>query len=279
MIGLGKSKIDLCCLFIVLILILTYINLGLAESWFASIDTWKINRQSETIGMDILGSVSGQVSAINVTPQGKIVSGYHARYSHISLNNVILETRTNARQGSLESKDAVYLRSAAIEDITRNITKVYESPMHIFEFQEVWPVILRSSSSLSYEGLEINDRDLAWNDLDYAGNENLYSEQLYKIRICDLELKRLNVTVTASEGGVEQVEFLPTKSIQYLVDTDFTGVGTLRYRQVAPDQVTVLNGNEEAFYGRYHITSQAKMGLDHLRIIGEEETGLNCCNK
>ncbi len=263
------NKLELY-LYNMVILIMVFLILSTscsAISWFASVDGWSIDRESQTVGFDMSSSINGNISAINVTSRSDGRPGYHSFYANINLNDVHLKERTSALEGHIESDDQVYLRSAAIEDVERTIDKPYGSTTYTFEYKELWPVIIFSKHALSYNGSEINDWEFTGNNLDFIGSSFLHSTQLSKARTRYLELKRMNITVAADETGVIRAAFLPTKTIGYFVDAKATGVTCLKYRQAAEDQISTLNEGNERFYGAFHLNASMLISSEHERNV------------
>lgn len=254
--------------FIALILILCLSNVCGGVSWFATVDGWEIHRESGTLGFDMEGYVSGEISSIDVTPRGQRMGGYHSRYADADLNDVRLEDRTGAFDGRIESRESLYFRSSTKEEVTREVSKDRGEEMAIFDFYEIWPAIIGSSREVRYEGLGINDREFAGNNLDYVGSSFLYNTELSKINICDLSLKRMNVSVVAGDDGVEIVIFQPTKNLSCWISAESTGISSLKYRQVGTDQRTVLSEGE----GRISGSNSQRTVIQMSSVYRREET-------
>ena len=228
--------------------------------------------------MDMDSRVKGQVSAINITSRGLQINGYHSRFSHIHLNDVLRDERVSAREGEMDFRDALYLRSAAIEEVTRNITKSSGDPRFTFEFNELWPVIVSTSKIIQYHGSGINDREIVYNNQDFVQASNFMCTDLDKTSMSYLELERMNATVVAIGSSIESVNFLPTKTTRYAISEDTTGTTDLEYTQIAPDQKTVLNAFNERFQGTFAINVTVNMSLNHLKTLDDAEVpSLDCC--
>jgi len=252
-------------LFIALIVIFFLTNVNGAISWFASVDGWEIYRESGTVGFDMEGHVTGKISSINVTPDGRSIGGYHSRYANAGLNDVRIEDRTGAYEGSFEYSESLYLRSSAKEEVKREVIKPRGEAKYIFNYYELWPVIIGSVREVRYAGTGINDREFAGNNLDYIGSGFLYNTELSKINIRDLKLERMNMTVIASDDGVERVIFQPTKNTSVFIDAEATGVTRLKYRQVASDQKTIFSEGDEHISGTNRQRTVIQMSTVHKR--------------
>jgi len=75
-----------------------------------------------------------------------------------------------------------------------------------------------------------------------------YNTEFSKVNICDMNLMRMNVTVIVGEDGVERVSFEPTKNLSCWISDQSTGISSLRYKQTASDQKTVISEGEERYY-------------------------------
>jgi hypothetical protein len=226
--------------------------------WDASVGSWHIHRQSETLSFQMDDLCTGNISAVNVS--GRSVDGYHSRYFYVDLNDVSINDRTGAFTGNLSFQDVVSVMSEADEDVTRAISKSPGSPLYIFNFTEVWPVLIRSDRAVIYNGSGINERDIASNNLDYASTSFSQCRELSKVRTSDLVLKRMNVTVIADEEDYRSVEFLPTKYLDYNIDAYSSGMADLSYRQTSPDMVRPVNEGDEQYRGSYFIGAGVSMG-------------------
>jgi len=236
-----------------------------AVSWFATVDGWKIHRESDTLAFDMESRVIGEISSIEVTPGGQQMGGYHSRYADAELNDVRLRDRTGAYEGEIESHDLLYLRSSAKEEIKREVSKPFGVERYVFNYYEVWPVIIGAHREVRYAGRGINDREFSGNNLDYVGSGFLYNTELSKINIRNLNLYRMNVTVVAGDDGVELVSFLPTKNTTVWISAEATGISSLRYRQIAGDQKTVLSEGEDRIVGTTRQRTVIEMSSLHKR--------------
>ena len=66
-------------------------------------------------------------------------------------------------------------------------------------------MILRSSKTIKYSGKEINDREFAGNNLDYAGSNLLYNKDLSKETNVGMLLRNMNATVFATNDNIHSL--------------------------------------------------------------------------
>jgi len=248
---------------IILLLILLFIWLLPsihATLWYANVGSWEIDRQSETMSFELQDYYSGNITGIAATPQGRMVSGGHSRYIDIDLNDVAVKQRRSAFQGEIKSERYAKLSAEAEEPINREILKPPGSSFYEFNFTEVWPVHFQSEEAVVYKGTEINDRDLSRNNLDFVSASILYATELSGIKSCRTEFSRVNITLTADNDDVVNVEFLPIKHLIYGIEAFSTGKTDLKYRQTAPDMVTTINEGDQSFFGDYALNATIEMG-------------------
>ena len=255
----------------VILIIAVLIPIASADSWSSTVSTntssWSIYRQSENLSFDYSQSVQGTISPIDY--HGRTLGSYYSGYKEIDVNDVRQRDRTSAFQGSYASDEVMSLRS---DDITypvySNITKPAGSPVYTFQYFEQWPVILKSSEATKYSGKEINDREFAGNNLDFAGSDLLYNKELTKETNVGLLIRRMNATVLATNDAILSADFMPLKEMDYRISTHTTGIADLKYQQTGPSyQVKpgiypAVNEGEERYYGTYNITRHIHMNSD-----------------
>ncbi len=265
-------------LWIVLLLILLFIWLLPpihATSWYANVGSWEIERQSETISFELQDYYSGNITGIEATPKGRMVSGVHSRYINIDLNDVSIRQRRSAFQGDIKSERYTKLSAEAEEPITREILKPSGTPFYEFNFTEVWPVHLQSDEAVVYSGMEINDLDLAANNLDFVASSFLQATDLSEIKRYSMELERLNITLIANDVDVTSVNFQPSKHLNYGIEAFNSGKTHLLYRQTAEDMVTTINEGDQSFFGDYTLKASISMGAINKRK--QTDFQLDCC--
>lgn len=244
-------------------LLLAYISIGSnAISWHASVEangsSWSIERESMTMKMAFLEASRGRISSLNVTPQGRAISGYHSRYANIELNDVGLKERTDAKEGSLSYMETTEMRSSTEADLSRDTTMPKGSQVITFKFTEEWPVFLTSRRNLSYSGLGINDRDYGGNNMDFAGTSFLYNSRMMKDRTYSMSLQRMNITVESTNDSIINVGYLPVRRIRYMGVSFSDGISELKYGQASNDQLSLTKGRvnydrigQQRYYGLY----------------------------
>ena len=266
---------------IALLLILLLISLPPpihATSWYATIGSWRIERQSETLSFELQDYYSGNITGIEATPQGRMVSGFHSRYIDIDINDVAIKQRRSAFNGEIKAERYAKLWADAEEPITREVLKPSGTPFYEFNFTEVWPVQFQSDDAVVYRGTEINDRDLSANNLDFISSSFLYAVELSGTKRSRMDFSRVNITLTADNDDVVKVEFLPNKNLNYSIEAFSSGMTDLSYRQTAPDMVTIINEGDQSFFGDYALNATIEMGA----INNKMETdflleGYSCC--
>ena len=219
--------------------------------------------------------MEGEISPIQVTPAGRVVSPHSSRYTDMKANDVRLLERTAALEGVYKSEEEVFLKANTSEDVIMTITKPAGSDIWTVEWFENWPVTLNASRSINYEGRGINDRDCAGNNLNGVSNNFLYNQEFSMDRVTNLQLDRMNATVKANNDTILQADFMPTISLDYNIRSHSTGIANLGYRQIDSSR-SVVNYGEESYYGTYDITRAIRMGSNFSNYT-EEMDWLTCC--
>jgi hypothetical protein len=98
--------------------------------------SWQIDRYSENMTMISIEGAKGNVTPLQITPQGRSVSGYYSRYANMNANDVVLKERTSANQGSLRYAEIINVRSNTDEAQKQNILKDNDSYIAFIEFNE-----------------------------------------------------------------------------------------------------------------------------------------------
>ena len=230
-----------------------------AVSWYASVGSWEINRDSLTMNFTYEDYCSGNITGIQATPGGTMVDGIHSRYVNIDLNSVGVKQRRSALEGEIKSEEYTNISASADEPIVREIIKRSGSPYFEFNFTEVWPVHFQSERALVYHGTMINDLDLSRNNLDWAATKFSRSPELSSIRRYSMDLERTNISLLADEDDVLQVQFLPTKQLNYSIQAFCSGQTELSYARTASDMITILSRGEETFFGDYSLVAAINM--------------------
>jgi len=253
-------------------------------SWSGYVKTdssdWYIYRHGSNLSFDYTQSVEGTISPFDI--HGRMVNPYHSFYADVDINDVRLRERTAAYEGSFSSEEVISLRSSIKSPVYRNITKPAGSPLYTVTFQEKWPVSLNASRVIDYLGRNINDRDFAGNNLDYAGTELLYNTELSREQKVSMELKRLNATILATNEDIVHAELMATRNLDYQITTHSTGIADLSYRQAGPvyknklGTYQVLAEGDERYYGTFDIDRKIQMNSSFQKIK-EPLEWLPCC--
>ena len=222
---------------IALILSMVFITTTSADYWSASVEanssSWSIHRQSDNIVFDYSQSVQGTVSPVSY--KGRSLSPYYSGYQDVNVNDVRLRDRTSALQGSYSSEEQMSLQSDITNPIYGNVTKLAGRSLITVQLFEEWPVILKSSKTIKYSGMEINDREFAGNNLDFAGSNLLYNKELSKETNVGMLLRNMNATVFATNDNdtLLSADFMPNKEMYYDTRTYTTGIADMKYRQTS----------------------------------------------
>jgi hypothetical protein len=266
---MGRSKTRyLLKISIGLVLSLIFITTAGATSLSIAIgtnsSTWSVHRQSENLIFDYSQSVQGTVSPVDYG--GRSLSPYYSGYQDVFVNDVRLRDRTSALQGSYSSEEQMSLQSDTTEATLINITA--EGGLYTFQIQEEWPVILKSSKTMKYSGVEINDREFAGNSQDFAGSNLLYNKELSKETNVGMLLRNMNATVLATNDAILSANFMPNREMYYDTRTYTTGIAEMKYRQTSSnydfkrETYTVLGEGVERYSGIYNITRSIHMKSD-----------------
>lgn len=263
-----------------ILLISVIVSNASAASWSGNVDTntstWYIHRQSATASFEYTDSVDGEISTIQITPDGRTMSSYASHYADVNFNDVQLKERTAAQEGVYSSEELIKITAETKEDVNQIITKPAGSDIWTIKWTEEWPVILNASRSIDYAGLNINDRDYVGNNLDYAGTNYRHNKEFSKERRADLYLERMNATIIATNDSIISVDFMPTKSIDYEVESHSTGITDLKHKITGTDRITVVSEGEERYEGVFDISRKISIRTTY-NETEEEKDWLSCC--
>jgi hypothetical protein len=243
----GHDYIHLIC---IVLLVVAFISIccsatfwhGYVNDLNNSSSAWRIDRYSENITLVSIEAAKGNITSLQITPQGRSVDGYYSRYANINNNDVVSKVRTSADQGSLRYAEIINMRSSIDKPITQSILKENDSYISFVEFNEYWPVQLQSRRHLFYSGSQINDRDYGGNNFDYVGTSFLYNTKLEKDRTYGMLLQKMNVSIAFTEDGFLQIDYLPTKTLLYSGKSYSTGNAGLKYAMASEDQRSLTKG-------------------------------------
>ena len=280
---MGRSKTRyLLTISIGLILSLIFITTAGATSLSIAVgtnsSTWSVQRQSENLIFDYSQSVQGTVSSVDY--KGRSLSPYYSGYQDVNVNDVRLRDRTSALQGSYSSEEQMKLQSDITEPTLINTTA--EGGLFTIQIYEEWPVILKSSKTIKYSGMEINDREFAGNSQDFAGSNLLYNKELSKETNVGMLLRNMNATVFATDDAILSTDFMPNKEMYYDTRTYTTGIAEMKYRQTSSNYdfkrgtYTVLGEGDERYSGDYNITRSIHMKSD-FRYNELDDSWQPCC--
>lgn len=268
-----------------LIAIMALIPSAGAASWSSTVSTdtnsWSIYRQSGNLSFDYYQSVQGMISPVDF--RGRALNPYFSAYKEVDMNYVRLRDRTSAFQGRYSSDETVMLRSSTANPVCLNITKLAGSPIYTIQYSEQWPVVLKSSRTVEYSGREINDREFAGNNLDFAGSSLLYNKELSKETKVGLLLTKMNATVLATDEAILSADFMASREMDYSIRTHTTGIADLKYRQTGTrynfkrSSYNTLNEGEERYYGIYDISRHIRMKSDFLNTSSIDDW-MPCCS-
>lgn len=274
---------------IVFMLVMALISSGSATFQSLTVGTksssWSIYRQSGNLSFDYSQLVHGTVSPVDY--HGRSLSPYHSAYQEVNVNDVRLRDRTSAFQGNYSSEEMMYLRSDTTNSVSIDITKPGGSPVYTIQYVESWPVILKYAKTMNYKGKEINDREFAGNNLDFAGSSLLYNQELSRETNAGLLLKRMNATVLATDDAILSADFMPSREMIYNTRTHTTGIADLKYRLTGPSydvkhvSYPALSEGEERYVGTYNISRSIHIKSDFEMPDFENSTPgedwLPCC--
>jgi len=261
------SYIHLCC---IVLFVFAFISLGgSATYWHGHVaingSSWRIDRSSENISLISIEASMGNITSLQITPQGRSVVGYYSRYANMNANDVVSKERTSADQGSLRYAEISKLRANIEEAITNSISHANDSYISFVEFNEQWPSQIQSRRHLFYSGSQINDRDYGGNNFDYVGTSFLYNTKLEKDRTYDMLLEKMNVSIAATDEAFLQVDYLPTKTLLYSGKSYSTGMAGLKYGMASEDQRSLTKGiiNYDVFGSQdYYGTAFMNLSMD-----------------
>jgi len=265
---------------LILLLLAGLISSASANSWTYGIDnvtdgsSWWIHRESGTIGFDMSSSFEGQISPIE-GPGGRVLDPYHSHYVNVNVNDVRLKEVTGTLAGTYSAEDEIKIRAEAEADVNRTYFKPSGDDIWYVTLEENWPVCLNASRSIDYAGLVINDRECVGNNGDAVTTNFLYNNEYSKERKTSLKLDRLNATIVATDDTILWADVLPTKSLDYEIESHSTGIADLKYKQVDPN-TQVVNYGAERYHGIYDITRKIKMESVYINETIEKDW-LSCC--
>jgi hypothetical protein len=203
--------------------------------------------------------------------------------SNDTLNGVLLKERTSAREGAIEAQDITHIRSSVAGYVIMPLAKPSGEWITTILFKDTRPVFLASKREIIYSGVGINERDLAYNNLDFVGSSFLHSTNLSRTRACGLQLERLNATILANGNATLGFDFKPTKDTLYQDEARSSGQSRLKYGQAGSNQLSKLKNRvtralegDDIFSGDYKLKISLKMGSKE-NLNSSKSFWLGCC--
>jgi hypothetical protein len=255
--------------------------------------SWYIERKTGTLKFSLEENVRGSVTPINVTPSGRSIKNVASKYSSMFMNNVGGKETISAREGRIILQDRTLFASSDLQYIegtdSNHLARTTLSGDGLrHESYELWPVIFKSASLVRYKGLGINSLSYEENTYDKLGVNSLYNKNFERSLYLNASLFRFNTTVDASDSTGVRALLLPTKSMDYRLITDTSGITDLYSRilnpnydpvhRVYPDSVRSM----ERYVGDYKINRSIQFGSLHERYGQfdpwyEGDSWLPCC--
>ncbi len=237
-------------------------------------------------------SVQGTVSAVDY--QGRSISPTVSSYQDLRANDVRMRGRTAALPGNYSSNESISLQAYTSDSFYVTLTKESGSPIVEIDFAEQWPVLLKSSKLVLYDGEQINDAEYFGNNLDYAGSSFLYSSQLAKESHAGMLLRRMNSTVIVTNSTVEAgnlkesltlAEFMPSMEMLYQLYAENNGTSELKHRLASSSYdfksgtYPAISEGVEWYTGNYTILRSLYTRSDYKKSndTEQEEDWYPCC--
>jgi hypothetical protein len=233
----------------------------LAIGWSTQIsaggDFFRLSRSSETMMMQMQGSVSGSITPVEVTPAGRIVTSATSTYTSMKMNEVGSTKAISAREGRIIKNDYDFLYSNAEADFYLNTT-FYGNAVYK-EANEQWPIIIHTLDQIRYKGTGLNDFENMENTYDRIGESSLYNKNFNKELSVDTSLIHFNASIAASDNFGIWAQLLPTTSTSYNLSLNSTGITNLyqkilsgeydpKHQDYVPSVV-----NQERYEGNFNI--------------------------
>ncbi|MHB8118477.1 MAG: hypothetical protein ACYDHX_07125 [Methanothrix sp.] len=284
----GRNYIHLGC---IALLVVAFVSINCSATfWHGYValnnsSSWQIDRYSENIILRSIEASMGNITSLQITPQGRSVNGYYSRYANMKANDVVLKERTSANQGSLKYAEISNVRASIESDVIQSISKDNQSNTTFVEFNEYWPSQLQSRRHLFYSGSQINDRDYGGNNFDYVGTSFLYNTKLEKDRTYGMILLKMNVSVAATEEAFLQIDYLPTKTLLYSGKSYSTGMAGLKYGMASEDQRSLTKGiinydvlGQQDYYGTTFMNLSMNISSRNLVLKYNDSWLYGLCN-
>ncbi|HPC89697.1 MAG TPA: hypothetical protein PKY93_05150 [Methanothrix sp.] len=254
--------------------------------------SWSIYRQSQNMSFEYTQLVEGAVSDVDY--RGRTIKPSASIYQDLRANDVRLRARTAALPGNYSSAERISLQAYTPESIFIHLIKEAGNPISEIDYSEQWPVIFRSARWIDYDGRQINDREYAGNNLDYAGSSFLYSTRLIRESNTGMILRRMNASVSVATYTVNlsQInesmvsgQFMPSREMLYRLNARSTGIADLSYHiagssyDFVPGTYPAISEDEERYAGSFSIERSLYTRSDYIKLndTDKEEDPYPCC--
>jgi hypothetical protein len=248
---------------------------------YASDSHWDIYRTSINLSFDYEDRAEGTIMPLKY--HDRVISPVHQHYADVKMNGIRLHERTSAKNGSYSTEGRMSLRSKVRFPIYMNFTKPAGTDVYTIMFAEKWPTTLKATRSTRYVGENINDREMSYNNGDYASSILLYNTELTKNTSSLISVKRINATIRANDDTIISAQFLPNALLNYSIDAHTTGIAELRYGKAGSEYdsrhstyPTVSEGFDR-YTGTYDISRRIEMNSTHL-LKWHPNDWLPCCS-
>ncbi|VVB68621.1 Uncharacterised protein [uncultured archaeon] len=233
--------------------------------------TWTTGiRESTNISLDISGSAIGE--------------GTFSRYTEADYNDVRMRERIAAANGTLDTAERIRLKSDVTNPVEITTYKFPGGQDYLITVNETWPVGMLAQRRLDYMGKGIFDSDYFGNNLDYVGASYSFAKDLRMDRSALLYLNKawFELGVNNTTLVIFTNRFLPTKSIDYHLDSLFQGTATFRYRQaeghpMTKERHTTASEGLETYAGRFQLNRHIFMASLGRNSTTYDDDWQACC--
>ena len=227
-------------------------------------------RQSSNISLDISGSAIGE--------------GTFYRYTETDFNDVRMRERIAAAHGTLDTAERIRLIADTTNPVEIYLEKFPGGQDYLLTVNETWPVGMLAQRRLDYMGKGIFDSDFFGNNLDYVGASYSFAQDLRMDRSCLLYLNQawFELGVNNSTKAIYADRFLPTKSIDYHLDSLFQGLASFKYREaeghtMTKERHTTTSEGLETYAGNFQLNRHVFMASLGRGSLNNDDDWLVCC--
>jgi len=192
---------------------------------------WEVSNsyQQKKMIFDYSDSTLGNISSVEVTPQGRSVSPYHSHVSNINQGKMKFQERTSALQGSYKSENSIKFESE-IADIA---DYYFYNPFYKLHLKSTITISSwNATQNIRYSGKEINDRDYAFNDFDQYGKDTNAVSFLHN--------KNFSKDRTFRSPG------------EFSIRAETTGLSQLKFNHNMKDESDLIK--DEMYFGKFNIS-------------------------